>query len=212
MKEFGGAMLGVDEEGATDEEAISRPERLRRGDAKALAAAIEALRSGLNQLGNFLARLDQDLYTAPADDGGSSIGGHLRHSLDHVSALLAGLSRGTVNYDRRERATEIESNREAAIAQIDRLQRVLSDFAKAASDRPLWVESVLDRSGPAVRTRSSAGRELVFVLSHTIHHDAMMAAAARRLGVSVPPEFGFAPSTLAFMDSAPCVPSPRSDP
>ena len=43
---------------------------------------------------------------------------------------------------------------------------------------------------------STLSRELQFLVSHTVHHDALIAAAARALGVATEPDFGIAPSTL----------------
>ena len=46
---------------------------------------------------------------------------------------------------------------------------------------------------------SSVARELQFLVSHTVHHDALIAAAARHLGVDVDSCYGIAPSTLRFV-------------
>jgi hypothetical protein len=48
------------------------------------------------------------------------------------------------------------------------------------------------------------GRELAFVLSHTVHHNALIAIMAQTLGVPVPARFGYAPSTIAYLEKAEC--------
>ncbi|MEM7623450.1 MAG: hypothetical protein AAF235_09640, partial [Planctomycetota bacterium] len=57
-------------------------------------------------------------------------------------------------------------------------------------------------------TPSSLGREAAFVLSHTVHHCAMIAVMARSLRIAVPERFGYAPSTVAHLggkgESKPC--------
>jgi hypothetical protein len=47
-------------------------------------------------------------------------------------------------------------------------------------------------------THSSARRELQFLLSHTVHHYALIAMICRQYGVGVEEDFGVAPSTLKY--------------
>jgi hypothetical protein len=42
---------------------------------------------------------------------------------------------------------------------------------------------------------STAGRELVFVISHTIHHNATMGVLLSEWGLALPQRFGYAPAT-----------------
>jgi hypothetical protein len=60
--------------------------------------------------------------------------------------------------------------------------------------------SVLVRSetGAALWHRSSLGRELEFVLSHTVHHHALIAEKLAANGDNAVRDFGVAPSTLEF--------------
>ncbi len=48
----------------------------------------------------------------------------------------------------------------------------------------------------ALASSSSLRRELHFLLSHTVHHYALIAMILARHGVEVEPDFGVAPSTL----------------
>ena len=73
----------------------------------------------LHQMRTMIERLDDIDYAMPAPGrttGG--IGGHVRHCLDHVFALLAGTSSGLCTYDRRRRGTNVETSRAAAIEAI----------------------------------------------------------------------------------------------
>jgi hypothetical protein len=54
----------------------------------------------------------------------------------------------------------------------------------------------VDCHGATVEVASSLGRELVFVLQHTIHHQAIVALLLAARGVTIPPRFGYAPSTV----------------
>ena len=58
---------------------------------------------------------------------------------------------------------------------------------------------------PPVDVPTSPGRELAFVLSHTVHHNALIRVMVKLLGADVPADFGYAPSTLAHRKARTCV-------
>lgn len=187
------------------------------GAAEAVAAeqapvemrnAISALISVLRELAEVVARLTPAQYSA--DDGvvPGSIGGHVRHILDHVATLLAASESAELNYDHRERGTPVETDPDAAIAQIRRLERQALSLDPSVLMRPLNIPVMVCGDGTAVRTRSSFGRELTFVMSHAIHHNALIAAMLKLMGLSVPPRFGYAPATVAHLNHVACAPSP----
>jgi hypothetical protein len=54
-------------------------------------------------------------------------------------------------------------------------------------------------------TASSASRELQFLISHTVHHYAIIRMILTVGGREVTPEFGISPSTLRYhQDATPC--------
>jgi uncharacterized damage-inducible protein DinB len=130
----------------------------------------------------------------------SSVGAHIRHCLDHVSALLASLNTGSLNYDERIRGTEIETSRFAAFVHIDRLIRDTGHITAEDLDRPVAVSVLLCSGVPAIEVQSTIGRELAFVINHTIHHNALLDAMVRTLGVRPPQRFGYAPATIQFLE------------
>jgi len=165
------------------------------------AAAIDRLIGVLRHTRAFIADLSDDqLYTAVhgAWQGGA-IGGHVRHCWDHVAALVEGITTGVVDYDCRERGTAVERERSAALIQIDGLLARLEGLRDAALDRRLEVRAMLAPDEAAHAMPSTVGREVAFVLSHTIHHQAIMAITAAELGHAVPDGFGYAPSTTAYL-------------
>ncbi len=175
------------------------------GSPAGLRTAAQALAAVLGQLADLVSALTDEQYvTKPVGVVPSSIGGHLRHNLDHLDALLAGLDRGEVDYDQRRRGTDVETSRPAALAALHRQQRLLRNLPDLAEDQPLRLTVLVDRSAPPLEVETSVGRELAFVLSHTIHHNALLAVMARLLGVSVPEHFGYAPSTLAHREKTAC--------
>lgn len=166
----------------------------------------DALCEILTRQADFIAALDDSHYARPPAGQPSGIGAHVRHTLDHVQALLRGRGRGWVDYDDRARGTDIERDRGAALRLTRRLCRQLAELR--GDDRAaIEVRALVCPAGPTVATPSSLARELLFVLSHTVHHQAMMASAAHALGAAAPPpRFGFAPATLAHLEQA-CAPS-----
>lgn len=160
-------------------------------------AAIVALEQRLDELLEVLVTIPPALYCAkPAPRVSGSVGEHVRHALDHVSALIVGMPGAALTYDHRERGTEVEADPHAAARRIFRLRAALDEWAAEASlDMPVQVSTRLTTGGEVETAWSTRGRELAFVISHTIHHQAVIAVLLDSLGVTVADRFGYAPST-----------------
>lgn len=166
--------------------------------------AFSALADLLHQMATVVSHLGPEEYTDSDVPGISgSIGDHVRHCLDHVRALEQGLERGLVDYDLRRRDTLVERDREAAALSLLSAAARLSLVSDEAVGRRVVVRSLLCPRGRTVEAASSVGRELAFVVSHTIHHNAQIALLAHRLGTArLPQRFGMAPSTPALAGAA----------
>jgi len=162
-----------------------------------LAANIACLEQGVALLG----RINAELYSQKCPDVfGSTIGGHFRHNLDHYRAFVKGVGSGRVNYDARDRSLDVEVNPETARACSLELAERLRAMAGTEEDRGLAI--CMDDGGSSVWTQTSFARELQFLLSHTIHHYALVVAIATRYGIEDFPEgFGVAPSTLHYRET-----------
>jgi hypothetical protein len=150
-------------------------------------------------------RLDDVDYAMPAPGrttGG--IGGHVRHCLDHVSALLAATRSGLCAYDRRRRGTDVESSRTAAVDAITDAMIGVLGLDTPTLESEIFVETQLEAAGEMVITRSSVAREVVFLISHTIHHNAIVAQMLHARGIDVMPRFGLAPATPLDESAALC--------
>ena len=159
----------------------------------------------LDQLAGLVQTLDADQYNARPDATRcGAIGGHVRHVLDHLDVFIAGIERGQINYDDRRRDTDIEHDPVAAVLAIKRYSDRLEQADHAGLVERVDVLTSMTRCGTLVRLPSTAARELAFVFSHTIHHNAIIGAIARALGVTLPEDFGMAPSTLAYRDEGGC--------
>jgi len=160
-------------------------------------ALIAANLSVLGQGAQLLSRLDDATYTrvvAPLFD--YSVASHVRHCLDSYTSFLQGLESGLIDYDRRARDARIERDRhyaqsriEATMADLQGRQEVKPDLSattlQARQDSPHWTVTSLER-------------ELQFLLSHTVHHFALVALMLRTQGIEPGREFGVAPSTLEY--------------
>ncbi len=130
----------------------------------------------------------------------SGIGRHFRHILEHYISLINGHS-VRVNYDERERNLKMETDRSYAISCI----RNVIDSIEVFGLKPELIDKqieVMSNQGIRVETTpwsfSSIRRELQFLISHTVHHYALIALILRTMNVQVPAEFGIAPSTLKY--------------
>lgn len=135
---------------------------------------------------------------AAAVEGHSSIGAHMRHCIDHYTCFFRGLGRGRIDYDHRERNTDLE--RDPAVFHEFNLQVLeqLRTLEVMDLQRPLTVH-VTPAADQAPRPfASTTERELVFLSSHTIHHLAVMSLLAHMLGNRLPDGIGVAYSTAVY--------------
>lgn len=130
----------------------------------------------------------------------SVVGAHFRHVVEHVQLLLDGMEGGLVNYDLRKRDPRIEGDREFAVS----LARGLCSRLEALDPNDLAVTlTVVHHTCPHSephQATSSRARELMFILSHTNHHWALVRLLVELHQDTVPVSFGFMPSTLRHMN------------
>jgi hypothetical protein len=137
-----------------------------------------------------------EVYCAPFDGGISgTIGEHVRHSLDHISALISIGRSDTLSYDHRQRGTAVEADPSAALQQILRLKAGVERWSTRSLDELIRVTSMVSADGETVSGWSTLARELAFVVSHTIHHQAIIGILLTFHGSSAPERFGHSPST-----------------
>ncbi|MFO0860585.1 MAG: hypothetical protein U0570_08510 [Phycisphaerales bacterium] len=172
----------------------------------AVCSARGALVEVLLQVRGLLMLLNQDQYVlAPVGDVRSSIASHVRHALEHVKSLLRATGTGRLDYDLRDRDTPVERELPAATAEIDSLIDALRRIDPIDANADWTLGARVTESGATLGMRTTPLRELVFVLSHTIHHNALIGVLARRQGISLPARFGYAPSTpVSETECQPC--------
>ncbi|MBX3722273.1 MAG: DinB family protein [Turneriella sp.] len=155
----------------------------------------------ISQLVQILAGIEDRVYVKEKDAATSSVAKHVRHVLNHYEALLK-INSGVVDYETRERGTEIERDRSVALAACERLMASLKGWLNdLPAVKELRVERLIRFSDGRIESASypsSFARELDFVHQHTVHHFALIADILRRDGIAVPAEFGMSPATLRF--------------
>ena len=154
----------------------------------------------LEQCAGLIERLDDAAYTTESRViKGGSFGKHVRHELDHYSALLKGHDEdATIVYDIRQRGVDVETDRKAALDMITALRARLNGLSESELESKATVRVMLSGDGDEAEAESTLAREIWFATHHAIHHHAMMKAIAREFGVETGPDFGKAPSTINF--------------
>jgi hypothetical protein len=152
-----------------------------------------AIRSVFGQLSESLRELSPQQYTQPLDLlFNATIGKHVRHTIELFVCLEEGYHSGRVNYEKRNRDINIETDKNYA---IELLQKICNEIEKP--DKSLILEANFDERAEVLGLKTNFYRELVYNLEHTVHHMALI-----RIGISdisqitVPENFGVAFSTM----------------
>jgi hypothetical protein len=142
---------------------------------------------------------DNEFSTSPRGLAPHRVGSHLRHVLEFYECFLGGLRFGQIDYDSRQRDETLENSRYAAAAKICSIMERLGTVSTCRVDATIQVR--VENADADVYLRSTIGRELQALSSHTIHHFALIAVTLRAHGYAVNPDFGMSPSTLRFLAS-----------
>ncbi len=149
--------------------------------------------------------VDDQIYVTSAEDRprAAGIGLHLRHCLDFYLCFLRDLESGRIDYDRRDREAGVEIDRSSALETIERIIRRMELIDGEHIERPIEVlhDRAPSEEDASCWHPSTVGRELRFLVSHTVHHYALIAMILRMQGVEPGDEFGVAPATLAHWES-----------
>ncbi|MEM1449275.1 MAG: DinB family protein [Planctomycetota bacterium] len=148
--------------------------------------------------------LDEGAYAQNAPSLAlSGVGPHLRHVVDFYQRFLTALETAPddagpysirIDYDARDRDPRVETDPVHALSVLERTigrLRAVPDHSAARAGTTLQV-----RSDGSPWIDSTVARELQSLVSHTVHHYALIAIAVRSQGGAPDPEFGVAPSTL----------------
>lgn len=132
---------------------------------------------------------------------GSTVGQHLRHTLEFFLCLESGVKSGCINYDKRNHDHTIENNRDIAGATIRRIALFLDELNL---DLPLKLEVnyTIDQDDN-IELETTSARELVYNIEHAVHHMALIKIGVREVApyVQLDKHFGIAASTIRFYEN-----------
>ncbi len=157
----------------------------------------------LSQLEDIVGQISPEDFTRPSSTlSGSSIGQHLRHTLEFFHCLETGFETGVINYDRRNHDKRIETDKSLAIFSINRIR----DFVNVKmDDKALTLEVCFEQHSTENCTiQTYYSRELAYNIEHAIHHMAIMKIGVREVApyVQLPDHFGAAASTVRYQEGS----------
>lgn len=124
----------------------------------------------------------------------SSIGEHFRHIIEHYELFWNGLNVGHIDYDKRNRNPRLETDRLFA---IESMEQYVSLFqTQNLKPEKISISQNYNPNENVPIIPSYTNRELQFLLSHTVHHYAIISILVKLDGGVVSKEFGFSPATL----------------
>ena len=156
----------------------------------------QPIRDVFNQLEEALRQLSDKEYMAPSKVlFNATIGQHVRHIIELFQCLEKGYDEGTVNYEKRKRDYQIETDKDLAIIL---LQRIVRNMNKP--DKQLCLEAEdYQEDVMTVTIDSNYYRELAYNLEHTIHHMALVKVGVNDVSaICLPDAFGVAYSTIKY--------------
>ncbi len=153
----------------------------------------------LDQLSDTIRQLSETEFTHPSETlSGSSIGQHLRHTLEFFFCLEQGCDKRVINYDKRAHDKLIETDKAIALLAIDRIRQFI---VEQTQDKPLLLEVGYDLNRDEnVPVQTNYFRELTYNIEHAVHHMAIMKIGIREVArhTSISADFGVAASTLRY--------------
>ena len=144
---------------------------------------------------------DEDFKKPSKALSNSTIGQHLRHTLEFFICFEQGCRTGVINYDRRDHDKIIETNRQLA---ADTIRRMINFVSNLEENPSLSLEVSYDLDGETFETlQTTTARELVYNIEHAVHHMAIMKIGVNEIApyIKLPSGFGIAASTIRHQQS-----------
>jgi len=159
----------------------------------------EACQDVLDQVADVINQLSDQEFIQPVEAfNGSTLGQHIRHSLEFFLCLMEGYDKGLVNYDKRSHDQVIETSRDLTLEVINRVKLFVS---KCNTTHNLILQVSYDRhSSDEMSIETNLNREIIYNIEHVIHHMALVKIGIREVcpSITLPDGFGIAVSTLKF--------------
>lgn len=124
-----------------------------------------------------------------------SIGKHLRHVYEFYKTIESAGFENKIDYACRQRNQDFEHSIDIANACFE---ITFAKLNQLDSDQEIFVMPEFFVEEPYFGVKSSIGRELMYAFDHAIHHLAIIKIGAKSIGISLPKNFGVAPSTIKY--------------
>ena len=130
----------------------------------------------------------------------AGIGTHVRHIIDHFQVFRDGLAENCIDYNHRNRDSDMERNIFVACNALDELRQWIETTDQLDKDRPITILSEVScQQTVNVTINSNLMRELHYVSYHCIHHLTYCALLAKQNEIDIDPAIGLAPGTATYM-------------
>ena len=154
---------------------------------------IQSIKNNLSENIELLRQLTNEEFMQKNPElSNATIGEHMRHIIELFGCLLENYDYGLINYDDRKRDLLLQTDKNEAIAIIE---KYLLELDKP--NKPLSLTH--NCFSPIELLQTNYFRELIYNLEHSIHHQALIKVALHNLPhIKIPSSFGVAPSTLEY--------------
>ena len=154
---------------------------------------ILAIHKTLNELSDLLTQLSNTDYSNPCYGlSDATIGEHTRHIIEMFQCLENQYEDGVINYDKRKRDYQIQTD---TIFAKNTISAILNQLDKPNKD--LQLQQLVD--GESLLIMSNYNRELLYNLEHCIHHQALIKVAVLQSEhIQIDENFGVARSTIEY--------------
>lgn len=153
----------------------------------------------LTQLRDLINTLSYEAYSLPlALLHGSSVGQHVRHTLEFYQCLFEQAPLGFVDYDARNRDLRLETDLAFSSIFVEQLMVWLS---QPIEDEILLMKVFFEEESQNIQT--TLMRELIYVVEHAIHHFAIIKIALKEEfpEIELSSNFGVAHSTIKYREN-----------
>lgn len=156
---------------------------------------VSAINQNLSKATQLLDRISDDDYTnETVGPYYSSIGSHIRHSLDFFSCIIDGLDNNHIDLTKRNRDEILSTDRIAAKNYIFQLQQILTTYIDISTNYLVHVTDDLGQG--STRVDYTLESILAHANSHALHHYAIIGYILHQLDVAIQISgFGYNPTT-----------------
>jgi len=159
-----------------------------------------ASKSILSQLAVVIDQIDHDDFIKPIPLlNNSTIGQHIRHTLEFFICLKNGIEQGIVDYDNRDHDAVIETDKILSMTVIEDLNRFIDEVDVNNNKLTLRCNYSLENDA-STSIDTNLNRELAYNIEHAIHHMAIIKIGLKSIAdyVEIPENFGVAISTIKY--------------